>query len=92
MSYLCPLCNGLHIPAAQPCLTCGEPIVDYGLTEDYAGPYSPYVSSSDYLTIPEAKGYCIHLMFCPHCLTQTSYAVETWEVPGHIGPSNHEDL
>lgn len=83
MPYLCPLCNGLNIPA-QPCPTCGEPILDYGMQEDYAGPYSPYVSSSAYRTVPEVKGHCIHLMFCPHCLTQISYAVDTWEVPGSI--------
>lgn len=84
MSYVCPICNGLDSAPLLLCPNCHQETVDCGLQEDYAGPYSPYVASSHDQTIPAAANHCLHLMHCPHCLTEFSYAVDTWYVPDRI--------
>lgn len=86
MSYYCPVCNGME-SAGVSCPECGDPADDFGRSEDYAGPYSPYDAlGDDYFpyadhSFPQQQT-CLHLNICGKCGTEFHSLIQKW--PGGI--------
>ncbi len=68
MEQVCPVCNGIE-QIKLGCPRCGYMLRDGGNLQDFYGPYSPYIERNAYgdLAAYDARGRCVHLLFCPQC-------------------------
>jgi len=84
LSYICPLCNGLIVPA-QACPHCLQGLSECGKLDDYTGPYSPYTSGiTSTGDAEEAGSGCIHVLYCDHCQTRTLWSEPLWDISGNL--------
>lgn len=81
MSYYCPVCNGLQSMSVL-CPACRQAARDFGRTDDFLGPYSPYRPIDDLkLTngFPDLINHeCVHLMYCENCRNSFMVNVKEW--------------
>jgi hypothetical protein len=65
----CSLCNG--VGSVGICPQCGYPLEDYGMIEDFLGPYSPYENDKilewDNKQEKGLPATCEHLVYCKNC-------------------------